>query len=172
MLNRNITTINADYTGSFGIEDFCPAWQFKAGGNYYNRNRRTSVYPYYRLQDIWNYSVYTSISHNILCGKNQYGVALNACYGTGGGTPKDDKAYDASQNLPKPQSLDNFLYREYEYLTAPRIQGNIGIAYSRLLNPAVRGYIRANCELTNALNTEHIEGKTHGSATLAIGCTF
>jgi hypothetical protein len=173
MLIRDMISVKAEYTGSFDVKNFCPAWQFKTGGNYYSRDRHTSLYPYYRSQNTWNYNAYASAEHTVFSGKNQYGITLGLLYGAGGGVPKDDKTYvpPSSQQKP-PKSLDNLLYQEHEYLTAPHIQASVGVSYSRLLNSAICGYVRANFELTNAWNTEHLAGKTRSFATLAVGCTF
>ncbi|MDR1336258.1 MAG: hypothetical protein LBK22_05465 [Tannerella sp.] len=173
MLERDAITVDAEYTGSLDVRNFCPAWQFRAGGSYRSLNRRVSLYPYYRLQNIREYSACASAERNIFHGKNQYGLVLGLLYGAGNGTAKDDRTYvpPSSTQMP-PKSQDNLLYREYEYLTAPRIRANAGISYSRLLNPAVRGYIRADGELTIARKIEYLDGRRHVSATLAIGCIF
>lgn len=173
MLDRNRTTISATYTGSFGIKDFCPAWQLKAGGNYYSRDQRISLYPYYRLQNIWNYDAYASASRNILQGKNQYDITLGAHYGSGGGTPKDDKTYTPpSEQQKPPKSLDHCLYQEYEYLTAPRFSGNASIGYNRLLTASLLGYVRLRYEYIQAVNISSLNGNMHHSVTLAAGCVF
>lgn len=176
MLNRNITTFNAEYTGSSGIKNFCPAWQFKAGGDYFSRNQQVSIYPYYRLQNIWNYNAHASASRNILNGKNQYGITLGALYGAGGGIPKDDKTYapPSSQQKP-PKSLDQLLYREYEYLTAARWAVHTELEYARNINPALCAYVNLKYNLTheiNAIKMEYISQKSFTFAALSAGCRF
>lgn len=174
MLDKTVFNATITYTANLDVKDYTPVWVLQVGGDFHDRQQKASVYPFYRKQNIYCFNARLQACKNtIVDRKNMYTVSLRALYGSGGGTLYDDGVYQTpSEDQESPATTAFNLYREYEYLTAPRIQGNIGIAYSRLLNPVVRGYIRANCELTNALNTEHIEGKTHGSATLAIGCTF
>jgi hypothetical protein len=173
MLNRNITTFHAEYTGSFGVKDFCPAWQFKAGGDYFSRNQHVSVYPYYRLQNIRNYNAYASASRNIRNGKNQYGITLGVLYGAGGGTPKDDKTYapPSSQQKP-PKSLDNLLYQEYDYLTASRLSVHTALEYARNVNPALCAYVNLKFDLTYAIKTEYISQKSFNFVSLSAGGRF
>ncbi|MDR2682274.1 MAG: hypothetical protein LBB64_00210 [Dysgonamonadaceae bacterium] len=173
VLNRDETTFKADYTGSFGVRNFCPAWQIQAGGEYGNRDRHISLYPYYRLQTIWNYKVYARASRRFWNGNNQYGITLGARYGAGGGTPKDDRTYapPSSQQKP-PKSLDPLLYQEYEYLTAPRWAVHTTLEYARNVNPAVCAYVHLNCDVTYATKTEYITQKTYTFVSLSAGCRF
>ncbi|MDR2802477.1 MAG: hypothetical protein LBB31_04575 [Prevotellaceae bacterium] len=173
VLNRDKTTLHAEYTGSFGITNFCPAWQFKAGGDYFSRNRRVSLYPYYRLQEIWNYNAHASVCRNILNGKNQYGITFGARYGGGGGTSKDDQTYatPSSQQKP-PKSLDHLLYQEYDYLTAPRWAANVSLEYARTINPALCAYVHLDYDGTFATQTEIISKNLFTFVSLSAGCRF
>jgi hypothetical protein len=173
VLSRNRTRIEMEYTGSFGIRDFCPAWQFKAGGEYTVRDQTVSVYPYYRLQNIWSYSAFAGVNRNIRMGKNQYGILLETRYGVGGGTPKDDRTYipPSSQQKP-PKSLNNFLYQEYEYLTAPRLAISTALEYARFIQPSLCAYVHLTCNWTHATKAEYVSQKSFIFASLSFGCRF
>ncbi|MDR2805468.1 MAG: hypothetical protein LBB85_07485 [Dysgonamonadaceae bacterium] len=173
MLNREKTTIHAEYAGSFGIENFCPKWQFKAGGDYFNRDQRISLYPYYRLQTIGNYEARVSVCRNIRIGKNQYGITLGARYGAGDGTPKDDQTYaPPSPQQKPPKSLDDLLYQEYEYLTAPRWASNVSLEYARAIHSALCAYVHLTYDGTYATQTEIISQNLFTFVSLSAGCRF
>jgi hypothetical protein len=161
------------YTAYLGVKEFHPDWVLQAGADYRDYRQTVSLYPFYRKQAIHVLDARLQMKKNLIRKKNHYDVSAGLNYGFGGGTAKDDGVYAApSESQRKPQSSDDYLYREYEYLTAPRIRANMGLGYSRLLNSGVRGYVHLDYELTSARKIEYLAGKTFHSAVLSIGCVF
>jgi len=172
MLKRSIFSVVADYTANLGISNNTPSWVMKAGADYSSRNQTVSIYPYYRKQTINQYSAYTSACKNIVKGTNIYSLSLGLLYGAGGGTDKDDGIYNNSSATTSPASMNNMLYKEFEYLTASRIAGDVGIGYSRPINENIKGYAILNYNLTNAFDISYNAGKTFNLINIKIGCTF
>jgi hypothetical protein len=173
VLDRTVSNVKALYTADLGVKNYLPTWTFQAGGDFCNRQQKVSVYPFYRKQNIHYYNGYLSACKNkIIDRKSRYSISLGALYGSGGGILHEDGVFQTpAESQEKPETTDFNLYNEYEYLTASHIRGNIGVNYSRLLNPAVRGYVRANYELTNALG-DYFKNQKYTSAFLAVGCVF
>jgi hypothetical protein len=174
MLDRTVLQMKATYTANLGIVNQLPAWTLQAGGDFCNRQQTVSVYPFYRKQTIRFFNARLSACKNTAIDrKNRYDISLDVLYGSGNGTVFKDGIYvTPSENQKSPETTVFNLYCEYEYLTAPRITGTIGLAYSRLLNPLVQGYVRAHYEMTRARQIEYLEGNLLGAARLAIGCVF
>ncbi|MDR3245818.1 MAG: hypothetical protein LBT50_05230 [Prevotellaceae bacterium] len=164
---------NIEYKFNPATADYNPPWILKAGADYHNQQRTTSLYPYYRKQTIRFSDVYISVNKNIINKMNKYDFSIGILYGSGGGTAKNDGAYVIpTDSQREPRSLDKSLYHEYEYLTAARVNGNIGLGYSRRLKSGIRGYVRINYGLTNAFKISYIEKKIANLAILTAGCNF
>ena len=173
VLDRTRMTAGIEYTGRLQIEDYCPKWEFKAGGNYTNRAQTVSLFPYYRKQDIFFWNAYLKADRRITVRKNQYGMALGLLYGAGGGNMNTDGLYATpSEDSRQPYSSEYHLQNEYEYLTAGRVTINMGVSYARMIRPKVRGYVRLVYEFTNALQVEHLAGSQFHGVQLSVGCGF
>jgi hypothetical protein len=170
VLNKSLLHARIDYTANLFVQDFHPEWKLRAGMDFYRRQQTTMLYPYFRKQDIHAYNFFLSAEKQLIKNKNRYDFLLGASYGNGGNEAAIDGNYAPGQTQAK--SSDEHLYREYEYLTAPRFSGNTSIGYNRLLTASLRGYIRLQYEYIQALNISYLNGKTHHSATLAVGCVF
>jgi hypothetical protein len=173
VLDKSLMHVNLEYTANLGVEAYHPTWVLKAGADFHDRRQTTMLYPFFRKQDIRVFDGWLSAGRNIVRQKNQYALSLKLLYGSGGGTDKEDGVYATpSDSQREPARADNELHREYEYLTTGRIRANLGIGYTRLLNPDLQGYIRLNYELTHAPQVEYLNGKTFGAAVLSAGCVF
>jgi len=173
VLDKTHLKARLEYIAQLNTQDYCPAWVLKAGGNFANRQQTVSLYPYFRKQNIFWWDAYLSADKRITSHKNQYGIALQLSYGAGGGKMKEDGQFaKPSDSTREPVSSDYNLLREYEYLTANRVKGNIACSYSRLFNPNLRGYIRLEYELTQAFQIENPDGAQFNFINLSIGCNF
>jgi hypothetical protein len=170
VLDKNLFHARLDYTAGLFVQDFHPEWKLHAGVDFCRRQQTVILYPYFRKQDIRVYNFFLSAEKQLIKNKNRYDFLLGASYGDGDGKAASDGSYAPGQTLAK--SSDAHLYREYEYLTAPRLSGNTGIGYSRRLTESLRGYVRLQYEYIQALNINYLNGKRHHSVTLAAGCVF
>ena len=111
---------------------------------------------------------------NLVRGKNEYGISVGARYTSGGGTMAKDGQYATpGEDQTKPKCNELYLAREYEYLTAAQIRGDVALQYSRVLNAnGTRGYVAMNGTLTRGFNVKHLEGNRFASLTLRFGCLF
>ncbi len=171
-LDRSVLLANAEYTGNLGVADYNPTWVLKTGGNFHQCTQTASKYPYYRKQDVWSMDAYLNAKRNLVRGKNMYSFALGALYGKGGGTPKTDGLYATpSEGQASPKTIDRYLYREYEYLTAERVGANAGVQYFRSFK-SLQGYVKLQYEYTKAFNVDYLSGSNFNRWKLTIGCTF
>lgn len=173
VLDRNKFTSGLEYTGELKPQNYSPEWILKAGATYSDRKQTVVIYPFFRKQDVNFWDAYLSADKRFNSKIQQFDVSLQLLYGAGGGDVKNDGLYvTPSPDSRLPISSDYNLYREYEYLTAKRIAGDIGCGYSRIINPSVRAYVRLEYGLTKAFNITYLDGSQFGSAKLSIGCNF
>ncbi|WP_447641394.1 MULTISPECIES: DUF6850 family outer membrane beta-barrel protein [Chitinophagaceae] len=172
LLDQKITSAGMGYTAYLGIQNGNPLWTLKAGGNYYRRNQTTTLYPFYRQQLINSYVFSIFGNRNFIQDKDMYSVSLGLAYGSGGGTAKKDGTYiTQSSNQTPPATKDNYLYEEYEYFTKPRVRSQLGLKYSRSINPQVTGFAQLGFSYTKASDVTYI-GNNFRSLNFTVGCTF
>ena len=174
MGDKEFFNAQVEYTANLQIKDFTPLWIVKAVINFYQRKQTASIYPFYRKQTSNQTSFNLSGSRNFIKGKDLYSVSLGLNYTKGNGTPYEDGYYSQpSESQVPPARLDDLLNKEYEFLTASCILGNIGFKYAHLFPKLkIQGYTSINYSLSKAFNIKHLEGDNFNHLHIAIGCTF
>lgn len=173
-LHRKRNRIQAGYRKDIDIKGHYPLWTVEAQGEYRNQQLTSSLPPYYRKQTINSYRLTASALRNILKDeKSMYTFHLATHYGFGNGTPKDDGIYSTSQtDIKEPAKQDDYLWLEYEYLTASRAGIQLGAKYSRQLSASLIYYIALDGTFTQAFNIQHVKGSNRMGASLRVGCNF
>lgn len=168
--------IGANYVGYFGISDYlCPVWVVKGGINHTVRDIRASVYPYYRVQELGITDCHVSAERNIIVKqKNLFNVMLGLGYHTGSGDVAQDATYvETSESQVAPASHDTYLYKEYEYLTANQLKGDVGFKYARMFDKQnIQCHVSLNYGVRKAFDTDYLGNGIRHEVHLAIGCTF
>jgi hypothetical protein len=172
VLNKNVLNARITYTANLNITDDCPEWILRSTANYYDRKQAVAQYPFYRKQTIRFLEAGAQATRNIIRQKSLWSVTVGISCGSGGGTVNEDGTYNTFSGEQPPKSLQSGLEKEYEYLTATHVKGNIGIHYSFPVRLVKSGYVKATYELTKAKKIEYLEGNAFHSATMTIGCNF
>lgn len=173
MNHKTQNRLGIHYMGSLGIEDNYPTWVFQGGMDYYKREQKTSVYPYFRKQIIDQYKGGLSGQRSFFSGENIYTVRLGANYGWGSGTKNKEGLYENTSTTQNPPADADFLLeREYEYLTASRVGGNLGFRFDKPINNTIFLYTAFDVEFTKAKDIEYLKGDSFFSAIIKIGCSF
>jgi hypothetical protein len=172
---RDATRMQAGltYTGYFGIADYRPVWRVEAGAEYARMSQTVSQYPYYRKQFMYNYDFFLNAGRTLEWQANEVGFLLGAACGKGGGAPKNDGMYNPPSSTQKPPgNFDNYLYHEFDYLTASRVGGLVEGTYARRFRPRLRASVSLRYEFTHALQSVRIPGNIFHFVSLSIGTTF
>lgn len=170
--SRKTLQASAVYTLNLGVKAFQPTWILKGGGDLWQRNLKTSIYPYYRKHSTTSTRVYLSGLRNIITNRNMYSIRLGTGYGFGSGTLKNDGLYaDVSGDQETPKESDYYLNREFEYLTASRISAGGGFCYSRFFKKGFTGYIGVDYDFVKAFDVEYLDSSA-GVFSFKIGCSF
>lgn len=157
-----------------GIQQSLPVWTFEGGAAYRQHLQTLSVYPYYRKQEIKQYRLQLSLLRNLIHGENLFTCQLSAAYSFGDGTMKEEGTYATpSESQTEPKQIDRYLLREYEYLTAKRMNLFADIRYSRHLTTLpIQGYAAIRYGYGKAAEVSALEGDSRHELSLRIGCLF
>ena len=169
------TTIDAHlaYTANLNVNRCIPSWVIKAEIDGFMRNQETTIHPFYRKQNLISSTAFVNGTKNIIVKKNMFSIDLGAGYGFGTGTKNEDGTIGTpSSATKKPYSATYALDREFEFLTAHRINAAVGFKYSRFFKKGFTGYIGATYNFTNALNIEFLQGAMRHNAAITVGCSF
>lgn len=162
-------------TADLGIHGQQPTWQFQAAYQRAERDQKAYLYPFYRTQHLTTHEVSASATRHLLWRRGILSVSLNGAFRQGHGAPYRDFAFvEPSERQESPAVMEAFLYREYQYLTAPQYTLGGSVQYAFLL-PGTRLKTHARLQLVHrhANNSnEYSTGSNRTQATLTLGCTF
>ena len=157
---KNEMLERSDWKGSVSYTFYKSAGQprskFHAGTRFSFESMKstTSVFPYYRKQTINSWLADLYGSYNWFKNKQIFTLSAMLGYGSGGGTMKKDGTYGSESSQSKrPAHRDDLLEREFDYLTASRIHGQVAVGYERMILKNISGYAVASVSPAFALNT-------------------
>lgn len=172
VLSRQTVDAELGYAGWFGTDDLMPDWSLQAGLGYSSRTNMVSVYPFFRRNATALAEASVSGKKNFIRKKNMFSAGLGVGGGCGWGTMKDDGSYTAvSDDQEKPAEGDYFLCREFEYLTAPRVNAEAVFRYSRFFGRGFTGYVQLSAGYVRGFGLRYI-GNDAVTAVLTVGCSF
>lgn len=173
VFNRTVLGGNLSYTWYKGTGGYKP--KMAAGvsieDNY--RTQKTSLYPFYRIQDVNTYCADVFGQYNLASGsKLMFCLEAHALACGGAGVAnKDGKEVEASSSTIR--SFDNYLNRQFEFETAPRAGGEISFGCHWFVNSACVLYINVSDRYISLLSApQYLEGVNRNTATITLGCNF
>ena len=154
VLDRKAYDASAAYTFFKGAD--AVRSRYSAGGrfSYSYMESTTSLYPFYRRQDIstWRADIYGRYSWFVK--KQVFSLSVLLGYGAGGGTMKDDGIYaDVTDEQSIPDRRDDLLEQNFDYLTAQRISGSLAFGYERNILKNISAYAVAGVSPRYALDS-------------------
>lgn len=167
-------TIEARYTGRFGVNEGLPKWSLAVGGSCDHRMTRATNYPDYRKQEIAWWRAIIAAKRNIQRDRNCYSVGLEAGLGGGVGDPSDDGRYTTnSESQTLSRTLDDRLMQEFEYLTAAQWRAGLHLGYTRIVGKAgVRCFVEGEYGFSQAHDVDYLGNGVRHRAVIRIGCNF
>ena len=174
VLDKTTINVSAGYTAYIGMDGYVPDWQVDVMFDGFSSTSQVNVtYPFYRLQKILSGEVNALVLRNIVSGVNTFSPEVSLRYGMGGGDKAQDLTYaDPADKQKKPESMDLYLGRQWEYLTAPQISAGIGFRYSRMTKIGLEWYIKASYNFSKAFNCSYLSNDLRHKALLLVGFVF
>lgn len=169
---------DVDYTLHLGIRHELPTWTITAGYHWQQRDITAYLYPYYRQQQLNTSEIAASVTRNLDLMGGILGVTLNGGYQTGSGDPYHDGSFvTPSAKQPQPATMEAFLYRDYEYLTAKQYRLGLQLKYSFLfpgtrLNTFVRAAFNYRHASTPDGSPSGLNNPSRTTFLIAAGHTF
>ena len=159
----------------WGLQQQLPTWTVKTGVDWNKRRQTAYLFPYLRRQQLHSEQVYAMLSRNIIGKRGVWTLTADAAFQNGGGQPYEDATLQApSDKQPQPASMDAYLWREYQYLTAAQLALGATVRYSFII-PSTRLKTFAQVGIAHRKANEQntfSAGRRHTAVTLAIGCEF
>lgn len=172
MLEQKTIKANASYDLYLGINNYMPKYEFNLRINLQNRNRTTSLYPYYRKQDLTFGTMSTRAKRNIVNGKNIYSLGVGFSFATGNGHVYKDGTYAAPSVTEKPPKTTPFnLNNEHEYLTTNRYEVNPTFRFTRTVANNQSLFAQIAYSIDYAPDAKYLSHSRH-SIMLSVGVGF
>lgn len=173
--NRLWKHLNIEYTTYLEIENELPLWTLQAGMDRSQRKQTGYDYPFYRLQNLSRTEGFFHAERNIMLHKGILTLNLGVSYSKGKGKAcVDDTFIEPSDKQSGFPQMEVFMYREYEYITAPQYSIWGGAKYAfRFPKTNLKTYVALDVTHVKAnVHQEYLVGKDHTGVELAIGCEF
>ncbi len=173
--NKLWTSWSVAYTSCLGLQEELPTWTFQVGVNNMQRQQTAYTYPYYRRQKLTNHEIFVDMGRNIVGRQGVWSLTVGGSFLKGKGEPFEDLTFLApSDKQSATPAMEAFLYREYQYLTAPQysIGGTVKYAF---VFPGTKMQTYAKTTLTHRkanVTNDYSRGCDHLTATFTLGCTF
>lgn len=154
-----------------------PSWTFQAGLSWHHRHHTAYVYPYYRRQRLTTCEPFVSLCRNIIAAKGSaiWSFSLDGSFRQGTGEPYEDLTFvEPSDKQESPASMDAYLWREYQWLTAPQYAVGGTVKYSFLLpSLQMKPHVSLSLHHRKANHVfDYSQGRDCTQVTIAVGCTF
>ena len=172
IFDRHMASAAISYVWHKGADGYLP--EFSIGANVSGRGRvqTTVLYPFYRNTDCFTIDAEAFADRNIRKGASVFSFGGKLAFRSGWGTPKDDGTYatTTSSNL---KSFDNYLFRQFEFDTAPAAGAGLSFAYTRIISDKVAPYVKLSDSFLMLLaEPQYLGGRIRNVALIAIGCNF
>ena len=162
-------------TADLAVSGQLPTWTLQAAANWHRRRQTAYLYPYYRRQDLTTTELTATATRRLIYKKGVWTLTATAAFQQGSGEPYEDQTFATpSDKQTPPATMDDYLYQEYHWLTAPQYAVNASVQYAfRWPGTHVLPHIRVAAGHRKA-NTAPRTGYHRDRTTLdvGVGCTF
>lgn len=153
------------------IRGFRPDWLFLARAYAGYKSINTVIYPDFRDQSFVQAAFTLDAERNIKRQQDCFTLKVSTGFATGSGNAKTDGSYSGGSS--KAKSFDDWLYRQYEYDTAPRASFSLDFAWTILRYNKLAPYIKLSESFVTLLSEpQYLDGKTRNLAAITLGCNF
>ncbi len=167
--------VRVGYQADWRIRGELPVWSAAVEYQWGQRQQKAYLFPYYRQQTLERNEVRAAVTHNLITTKGVWTLMLQGGFAKGSGEPYEDGTFATpSSKQTAPATMETFLYREYQYLTAEQLMVGGKIKYAMML-PGTRLKTHASISISHrkaSETNEYCDGKRHTELAVAIGCTF
>ena len=175
MGNKLWADYSLTYTIHLGVKNSLPTWTLQAGSRWMDRRQTAYAYPYYHQQDIHSNELFANVAYNLLSRHGLWSFSAHGSFLHGNGVPFEELTYQTpSDKQAAPATMQAYLYREYQYLTAAQYSVGGQVKYAFIIpNTRVKAHARLSLSHRKANEkTALYSGNDRTTACFAIGCSF
>lgn len=172
ILDRSIVDLTLDYAWHKGVDGYRPSLSLGVVLDGRWKMQTASLFPLTRTQRIGTFQADAYGQKTFPAGRLLLTLELHALAGGGFGTPKEDTV-DASASSTSIKSYDDYLYRQYEFETAFRAGGELGVCLSLPVQGRCMPYLRLSDRYLSLLQApSYLDGRSRNVALITLGCSF
>lgn len=172
IFDRHLASATLSYVWHKGVDGYLPELSVGASVSGQGRFQTTVLYPFYRNADCVSLAAEAFADRNIRKGASVFSVGGRLDFRYGFGTPKDDGAY-ATTSGSSLRSFDNYLFRQFEYDTAPAAGAGLSFAYTRIISDKFAPYVKVSDSFSMLLSEpQHLSGRIRNIALITLGLSF
>lgn len=166
---------SASYTFHWGIRGELPTWSVRGGVNWLHYKQTAYSYPYYRRQKTNRQEYFLEGAHNINLRRGVLRLEATLSWAEGAGAPFEDLTFvEPSDKQTPPPTMDAWLYREHQWLTAAQYAVGGSVKYTFAV-PGTRlhAFVKAAASHRKSNeSTPYSIGSDRISVSLSAGCQF
>ena len=172
IFDRHLASASLSYVWHKGVDGYLPEFSLGASVSGQARFQTTVLYPFYRNADCVTLDAGVFAGRNIRKGASVFSLGGRLGFRCGFGTPKDDGAY-ATTSGSTLRSFDNYLFRQFEYDTAPAAGAGLSFAYTRIISDKFAPYVKVSDTFSALLAVpQYLSGRIRNVAMITLGLSF
>lgn len=172
VLQRSTVDFSLDYAWHKDANGHRPSLSLGAKLDGRWKAQTADLFPISRTQRIGTFQADAYAQKTFPAGRLLLTLELHALSGGGFGTPREDVT-DPSASSTSIKSYDEYLNRQYEYETAFRAGGEMGITVSMPQQGRWMPYVRLSDRYVSLLQAPSwLDGRGRNVALLSLGCSF
>ncbi len=163
------------YTLHLGIDRELPSWTIKTRYGWMHRKQTAYLYPYYRRQRLGSNEVCLSVTRHLMLRHGILTLKAEGAFKKGHGTPFEDLTFtEPSDKQAPPPTMEAWLYREHQWLTAAQYAIGGNVRYTFVIphvNMVSYAEVAAHHRKANEENA-FCSGRDHTVLSVSLGCQF
>lgn len=164
---KNLTTLYAEYSLSFGNFNNAPLWTFKLGSGMDIRNITAMVYPHYRKQKLKQFQYNANAIHQFNFRQINFMIDLHLAYKSGRGNKAFDGSFSANSQGGTMRYQNEFLNREYDYLTSNRFVAGATVRVAMPIGK-LQSFVEVHYDSETMLSSANINNQQNLSFRLGV----
>ncbi len=173
---RHLASATLSYVWHKGAGGYLPKLSVGAELSGRGHLQSTVLYPFYRNSNCIGMTAHAFADRNIRKGASvfSFGGRLDFRYGLG--KPKEDGVYDLPYGTISGttlRSFDNYLFRQFEYDTAPAAGAGLSFAYTRIISGKAAACVKVSDSFSMLINEpQYLSGRFRNVASVTLGLSF
>ena len=174
--DRHLCSAALSFVWHKGVDGYLPELSVGASVSGQGRFQTTVLYPFYRKSNCVGMAAEAFADRNIRKGASVFSLGGRLDFRYGLGNPKEDGVYDLPYGTISGttlRSFDNYLFRQFEYDTAPAAGAGLSFAYTRIISGKAAACVKVSDSFSMLINEpQYLSGRFRNVASVTLGLSF